>query len=77
MSLIRPRQSLVLADATVELMSKVQRPWLFKVTVVGKPPYAQRREYTIAAESDNSAAFKGLELFEKDMSHPLSILHAI
>lgn len=77
MATMKPAQSLVLADATVDLISRVQRPWLFRVTVTGKPPHAQTRSYTIAAESDNSAAFKGLELFQRDMSHPFAILSAL
>lgn len=77
MAIIFPNQSTIRASAIVDLISKVQRPWLFKVTVQGEFPYTQRREYTIAAKDDNSAAFKGLRLFEKDMAHPLSILRTL
>jgi hypothetical protein len=71
------QNSLVLADATVELISKVYRPWLFRVTVTGKPPFKATRIYEIYGKSDSDAAFAGIARFEKEMSHPLSILHAI
>jgi hypothetical protein len=47
----------------VDLISKVMRPWLFRVTVTGEPPHAFIRVYPIAAPDDDSAAMKGLELF--------------
>lgn len=70
-------KGLILADATVDLISKVYRPWLFRVTVTGKPPYKATRVYEIHGKSDADAAFAGIERFTKEMSHPLSILHAI
>lgn len=39
------------------------RPYLFRVTVVGEYPHAYRESYTIAADSDASAAIKGMEVF--------------
>jgi len=69
--------SLFLADATVDLISRHQRPWLFRVTVKGKAPSREIRVYDVAATSDDSAAFKGLELFQKDMLHPLHILSSL
>lgn len=68
---------MVLCSATVDLVSRRQRPYLFSVTVTGKPPHNVTKVYTIAAESDNSAAMKGLDLFQKDMSHPYAILSAL
>lgn len=49
--------------ATVRLVSRSQRPYVFQVTVMGEFPHAHRRVYPIAADSDNSAALKGMELF--------------
>lgn len=49
--------------ATVRLVSRSQRPYVFQVTVVGEFPHAHRRVYPIAADSDNSAALHGMELF--------------
>jgi hypothetical protein len=49
--------------ATVRLVSRWQRPYVFQVTVTGEFPHAHRRVYPIAADSDNSAALKGMELF--------------
>lgn len=73
----RASSGMVLATATVDLVSKVMRPWEFKVTVTGKPPHNVTKIYRIRAPDDNAAAFKGLSLFEKDMSHPLSILQML
>lgn len=49
--------------AAVRLWSRSQRPYLFQVTVTGEFPHAYRRVYPIAADSDDSAAIKGMELF--------------
>lgn len=67
----RPR-----CQATVDLISRVQRPYLFRVTVEGEAPHAYRRVYTVAAPGDieaaaDSAAMKGLELFIAEASRPL------
>jgi len=75
--IIRGNAVRVLCDATVELISRRQRPYLFEVTVTGLPPHVATRKYTIAAKDDNSAAMKGLQLFVKEMEHPaLAILDA-
>lgn len=58
----------VLCNATVELISKVMRPWLFRVTVTGLPPHNCTRVYEIAAKSDNDAALLGLKIFSDQMS---------
>lgn len=49
--------------ATVRLVSRAQRPYVFQVTVTGEYPHAHQRVYPIAADSDNSAAIRGMELF--------------
>lgn len=49
--------------ATVRLVSRAQRPYVFQVTVTGEFPHAYRRVYPIVADSDNSAALKGMEMF--------------
>lgn len=47
----------------MRLVSQAQRPYVFQVTVTGEFPHAYRRVYPIAADSDNSAALKGMEMF--------------
>ena len=49
--------------ASVRLVSRAQRPYVFQVTVTGEFPHAYRRVYPIKADSDNSAAIRGMELF--------------
>jgi hypothetical protein len=71
---LRGNEARVLCDAVVDLVSRVQRPWLFKVTVTGKPPHSVTRVYEIAAKTDNLAAMTGIEKFVKEMSRPLAIL---
>jgi hypothetical protein len=61
--IVLPNQATPRCKATVDLLSSVMRPYLFLVTVVGEYPHAHRRVYPIAADSDNSAAIKGMELF--------------
>jgi hypothetical protein len=60
----------VLCDATVDLISKLQRPYLFKVTVTGLPPHAYTRVYEIAARNDDTAAMTGIRQFVKEMESP-------
>ena len=50
---------------------------VYRVEVWGDYPDDYCRVYTISAKDDNSAAFKGLDLFSKEMSHPLRILSAL
>lgn len=52
--------------AAVRLVSRAQRPYVFQVTVTGEFPHARRRVYPIAADSDDSAALKGMELFVQE-----------
>jgi hypothetical protein len=57
--------------ATVRLVSRAQRPYVFQVTVTGEFPHAHRRVYPIAADSDDSAALKGMELFVAEFGRPV------
>jgi hypothetical protein len=49
--------------ASVKLVSRAQRPYVFQVTVRGEFPHARTVVYPIAADSEDSAAIKGMELF--------------
>ncbi len=73
--LIRGNECQVLCDAVVDLVSRVQRPYLFRVTVTGLPPHAVTRVYEISAKDDNMAAMAGIRQFVNEMSRPLAILH--
>jgi hypothetical protein len=73
-NILRGNEAHVLCDATVELISRRQRPYLFRVTVTGLPPHVTTRIYDIAAVSDDAAAHKGIDLFVKEMSRPLRLL---
>jgi hypothetical protein len=72
--IIQGNECRVLCEATVDLISKVFRPYLFRVTVTGKPPHEATRVYEIYGKSDDEAAMAGIRQFEKDMLHPKSIL---
>jgi len=74
--LIHGNQCQVLANAFVDLISRAQRPYLFKVTVMGLPPHIATRYYDIKAKSDNDAAMKGISLFVDEMSKPLALILA-
>ena len=69
--IVTPQNARPRCEAIVDLISRVQRPYLFLVTVTGQPPHAFRRQYKVAADSDNSAAMKGLELFVKEFMPPV------
>jgi|HubBroStandDraft_1064217.scaffolds.fasta_scaffold85950_1 hypothetical protein len=69
-SILTPRTATPRCTAIVDLISKFQRPYLFLVTVTGEPPHAGVRKYHVIADSDNSAAMKGLELYVKEFSDP-------
>jgi len=66
--LVKPENANPRCTATVDLISKIVRPYLFRVTVIGEPPHAHRREYFIRGPDDNACALKGLELFVKEFS---------
>ena len=63
MTILTLENTIPRCKATVRLVSRVQRPYVFQVTVTGEFPHAHRRVYPIVADSDNSAALKGMELF--------------
>jgi hypothetical protein len=67
----------VLMRAVVELVSRVQRPFMFRVTVVGQPPHAVKRVYELPALDDKDAAQTCMKRFEREMLHPSSILLAV
>lgn len=74
--IIRGNECQVYCDAIVDLISKRQRPYLFRVTVTGLPPHATVRKYDIAAVSDDAAAHLGIDTFVKEMSRPLRLIIA-
>jgi hypothetical protein len=76
-SIVSVSDAPVICKCVVDLVSKKQRPFLFRVTVTGDPPHAYRRIYDITAISEDGAAMKGLDLFEKEFSHQLSVLGAM
>lgn len=69
--ILDPKEATPRCQATVDLISRVMRPYLFRVTVCGLPPHAHTRKYTISAETDDSAAIKGMELFVEEFSRKL------
>lgn len=61
----------VRCQAVCDMLSRVQRPYLFLVTVRGQFPHAYTRKYHIAADTDSHAAMKGIETFVKEFSAPV------
>jgi hypothetical protein len=59
----------VLCNATADLISRRQRPYLFAVRVKGLPPHTYERTYHIAAKRDDLAANAGIKLFVKEFSY--------
>jgi hypothetical protein len=76
-SMVEVSTANVLCNATVDLISRVQRPFLWKVTVTGVPPHATTRVYEISASSDNRAAMRGIDRFVRDMSRPMRIITSL
>lgn len=66
--IVSPESAVPRVDVTVDLLSRLLRPYLFRVTAFGKPPHEHRRVYTVRADSDDSAAMKGIELFVKEFT---------
>lgn len=66
--ILTPATAAPRCDATVDLISRAQRPYLFRVTVTGHPPHAFTRVYKVAAVDDDSAAMCGLQQFVKEFS---------
>jgi hypothetical protein len=68
MAILTPQSATPRCTASVQLISRVFRPFLFEVTVTGEPPHAFVRKYRVAAPCDDSAAMKGLQLFVKEFA---------
>lgn len=68
MPVLTPQTASPRAKCIVDLLSKVQRPFLFLVTVFGEPPHSVTRKYHVRAPDDASAAGKGLELFTNEFT---------
>jgi hypothetical protein len=66
--IIHPDEAPVHAQATVALISRVQRPYLFRVRVEGQFPHNRVREYDLTAVNEAAAAFEGIKIFERQMS---------
>jgi hypothetical protein len=64
-----PRQR-VLCQCVAELISPFIRPYLFRVTVQGLPPHAQRRVYEVTGDTEELAATKAMDIFSREMSSP-------
>ncbi len=77
MEIVNPRDAKVLCQATVDLITRVQRPFLWRVVVVGQPPHAYRRIYDIPAATDELAARAGIDRFVDEFSRPLAVLEVI
>lgn len=61
--ILTPQDATPRCNCTVDLISRVFRPYLFKVVVTGEPPHPYRVEYKIAAPDEDAAAIKGMQLF--------------
>ena len=75
--IVQGHEAQVYCQCIVDLISRHQRPYLFKVTVWGQPPHTMRRVYEIAATTEDLAAQSGINQFIKEMSHPLFIFGAM
>ena len=58
--ILNPQSATPRATCIVDLISKVMRPWLFRVTVTGEPPHAFTRVYPIAAPDGEKPARSAL-----------------
>lgn len=63
----------VLWNATVELMSRKERPFRFCVTVTGLPPHRCTRKYEVKTFSPGQAAMLGGTRFEREMAGLLEV----
>jgi hypothetical protein len=61
--IVTPESATPRCTCTVDLISKVMRPYLFRVVVTGEYPHAYREVFTVSAPDENSAAIKGMEVF--------------
>jgi len=64
--ILSPQNAAPRCTCTVDLLSRVFRPYNFLVTVRGEPPHAFIRQYKIAAPTDDEAAACALQLFVKE-----------
>jgi hypothetical protein len=77
-SLIRSPAPAIRCQAVVDLMSRVQRPYQFRVTVTGQDwPFQVSKVYDIAANTDEFAAREGIRLFCEAMSRPQPMLEIV
>jgi hypothetical protein len=77
MSLVNPSTVGVRCSCTVDLLSRRQRPYVFRVSVTGEYPHAVKRTYDITGVNEDAAAMSGMDKFQREMSHPLSIFGAM
>lgn len=66
MMILTTKSSNPRCTCTVDLLSRVFRPYNFLVTVTGEPPHAWVRRYKIAAPTDDEAANFAMQLFAKE-----------
>jgi hypothetical protein len=64
--IVTPQSAGPRCTCTVDLISRLFRPYLFMVTVTGEPPHSVVRRYRVAADSDDSAAVSGMRMFVKE-----------
>jgi hypothetical protein len=70
MSILTPQTAAPRCDATVRLLSRRQRPYLFEVIVQGLPPHAFRYVYNVTAPNEKEAAFTAIGHFCKSLINP-------
>ena len=66
--IVDPKSATPRVTATVELLSRYFRPWLFLVICVGEPPHEGTRQYRVAAPDEAAAAFKGIDLYIREFT---------
>lgn len=74
MEIVKVQDAKPRCSAIVDLVSRVQRPFLWRVTVWGQPPHAQQRVYDIPAHTDGMAARAGIDLFVEEFSRPVALV---
>lgn len=77
MAIVNPLNANPLCSAVVDLVSRVQRPFLWRVSVTGLPPHAYSRIYDIPAATDGIAARAGIQRFVEEFSRPIKILSVL
>lgn len=61
-----PKTAAPRCSCTVDLLSRVFRPYNFLVTVTGEFPHSFVRRYKIVAPTEDDAAVCGMQLFVKE-----------